>query len=105
MISSVPFPAAQFGLSEVLYVSPNYFSIHFSALLFVGLHINQPYFFVIIVPYHSLFRTDHFDRNIPQMFAFDFLPKQNLSVAVSVENKYPTLSNVLNVLRSSPLLH
>ena len=84
MLSLVPHPADQFGLFEVLYVPPNYFSIHFSALLFVGLHINQPYFFVIIVPYHSLFRTDHFDSNIPQIFAFHFLPKQGLSVAVSV---------------------
>ena len=105
MLSLVPHPADQFGLSEVLYVSPNYFSIHFSALLFVGLHINQPYFFVIIVPYHSLFRIDHFDTNIPQISAFHFFSKQYISVAVSVEKKYPTLSNVLNVLRSSPLLH
>ena len=77
-------PADQFGLFEVLYVPSIQFSIHCSAPFPVGLQVNQPYFFVFTVPYHSLFRTDHFDSNIPQIFAFHFLPKQGLSVAVSV---------------------
>ena len=97
-------PADQFGLSEACYVPSNHFSIHCDAPLFVGLQVNQPYFFVITVRSHNLLRTDHFDRNIPAMVNFHFLPEQYLSVFVSVKKKYPTLSNVLNVLHSSLLL-
>ena len=105
MISFVPTPTEQFGLSEVCYTPPINFSIHCGAPLFVGLQVNEPYFAIIIVPYHNLLRTDHINKNLIQIFTFHFLLKQNFSVGVSVENKYSTLSNVLNVLLSSLLLH
>ena len=105
MIAFIPSPAEQFCLSEVSYLSHTYFSIHCGAPLFVGLQVDQPYFLIIIVTYHNLFRTDHFDSNKPIIFNFHFLPKQGLSVAVSVKKKYRMLSKILNVLLSSLLLH
>ena len=92
-------PADQLGLSEVCYEPSNHFSIHFGAPLIVGLQVNQPYFAIIIVPYHNLFRTDHLNRNI-RIITFHSLPEKYLSVAVSVEKNRTILSNILSVLLS-----
>ena len=105
MISFAPHPADQLGLSEILYVPSIQFCIHCGAPLFVGLQVNHPYFMISTVPQHNLLRTDHLNKNLKQIFTFHFLPKQDHSVAVSVENKYSTLSNVLNVLLSSRQKH
>ena len=105
MLSFGTHPADQFGLFEVFYFSSIHFCIHCGTPLFVGLQVNQPYFFVITVPYHNLLRTDHLNKNTQKIFTFHFLPKQDLSVAVSVKKKQRTLSKILNVLLSSLLLH
>ena len=80
MISFIPFIADQFALFEVVNLSSIYFSIHCGTPLFVGLQVNQPYFMIIFVPYHNLFRADHINRNTPQILTFHFLPVQGLSV-------------------------
>ena len=80
-------PTEQFGLFEVCYVPYIDFSIHCGAPLFVGLQVNQPYFFIITVRYNNLLRTDHLNWNLIKIFTFHFLPKQGLSVAVSMEKK------------------
>ena len=90
MIALIPFPADQFALFQVSYVSPINLSINCGTPLLVGFQVNQPYFMNISVPYQSLFRTDHIDSNKPKIFAFHFLPKQGFSVAVSVEKKNPS---------------
>ena len=100
MLSLGTHPADQFGLSEVFYTPYTYLGIHCGAPFLVGLQVNQPYFFITSVRYHNLLWTDHFSCNIPKIFTFHFLPKQGISVAVSVEKKYATLSNVLNALLS-----
>ena len=97
-------PAEQLGLFEICYVSPIILSIHCGAPLSVCFQVNQPYFFIVIVIYNNLLRTDHLNFNPPKLFNFHFLPKQNLSVAVSVKNR-TMLFNILSVLHSSLLLH
>ena len=97
-------PAEQLGLFEICYVSPIILSIHCGAPLSVCFQVNQPYFFIVIVQYNNLLRTDHLDSNIPTIFTFHFLLKQGFSVAVSVKNR-TMLFNILSVLHSSLLLH
>ena len=107
MLSFIPTPADQLGLSEVFYSSPIYFSIDSGVPLFVGLQVNKPYFLIIAVRYHNLLRTDHLDKNRPQPFTFHFLPKQSLSVNVGVQkNNTPfPLSTIAIALLSLLLLH
>ena len=85
MMSFIPHPTEQFGLFEVCCVSLLILRIHCGAPFIVHLQVNQPYFFISIVVYHNLLRTDHINLNILQIVTFHFLPKQYLSVAVSVE--------------------
>ena len=68
-------PADQLGLSEVFYVHYIYLRIHCGAPLFVGLQVNQQYFFIVFVRSHNLLRTDHINNNIPKIFTFHFLPE------------------------------
>ena len=80
-----PHPTEQLSLFEVCCVSLLILRIHCGAPFIVHLQVNQPYFFISIVVYHNLLRTDHINLNILQIVTFHFLPKQYLSVAVSVE--------------------
>ena len=86
MNSFSPFPAEQFGLSIVCYASFNYFRIHCGTPFLVGLQVNDPYFIISTVPYHNLFRADHIDGHIIQLFTFHFFSKQDLFVNVGVKN-------------------
>ena len=69
----------------------------------MGLHVNQPYFFVIAVPYNSLLRADHIDRSKSRIFAFHDLLKLGFSMVISVKKNHAPLSKIPIVLLS--LLH
>ena len=100
-------PAEQFDLSEVCYEPYIHFIIHCGPPLFASLQVNEPYFIISIVPQHNLLRTDHLNKNITNKFTFHLLPKQGLSVTVSVEkNNTPfPLSTIAIALLSLLLLH
>ena len=107
MLSFIPTPADQLGLSEVVNLFSTDLCIQCGTPLFVGFQVNQPYFFIVFVRYHNLLRTDHLDKNRPQPFTFHFLPKQSLSVNVGVQkNNTPfPLSTIAIALLSLLLLH
>ena len=93
--------ADQFGFFEANYLSSFHLGIHFGAPLLVCFQVNEPYFFIITVPYHRLFRTDHIDSNFLTKCTFHFFPIQDLSVGVDVEKNQHTLSsNIPNALLS-----
>ena len=104
VVAILSHPTEQFALSEVFDVFSNYYSIHCGAPLFAGFQVNQPKCWVVFVQYHSLLRTDHINRNIPNIYTFHFLPQQYLSVAVWVEKKHFALL-IIWVALLSLLLH
>ena len=94
MVAFFTRPTYPISFCEVLHKSSIYSSIHFSSPFLVCFQVNQPYVISIMVPDHHLPWTNHLQRNITQIFAFQLLPKLGITVAVSMEKNYAPLSNI-----------